>query len=105
MSLRYALHFSMAHGNFNILYNNVTHHSTSSRVVLFVLYTRCEVICDLLQYIHTEKCDLFLDFFKVRNIGYLNIGSVILMIVVILQHSFDVHLYYEIDSTSFLIYI
>ena len=68
-----------------------SHHSTSSHVVLFVLYcnrsqktsqrvknnshatrlrlvsyflffTRCDVICDLLQYTHTEKCYLFVNY-------------------------------------------
>ena len=68
-----------------------SHHSTSSRVVLIVLYcdrsqktsqrvknnshttqlhlmlyflffTRCDVICDLLQYTRTEKCDLFVKY-------------------------------------------
>ena len=32
--------------------NNMSRHSTSSRVVLFLFFTRCDVICDLLKYTH-----------------------------------------------------
>ena len=37
-------------------------HSTSSCAVLFVLYTLClcDIICELLQYKRTEKCNLFI---------------------------------------------
>ena len=34
--------------------------STSSRTCLF--FTRCDVICDLLQYTYTEKCNLFVKY-------------------------------------------
>ena len=30
-----------------------------SRVAWLLFITRCDVFCDLLQYIHTEKCNLF----------------------------------------------
>ena len=40
--------------------NMQSRHSTLSRVFLF--FTRCVVICDLLQYTRTEKCCLFVKF-------------------------------------------
>ena len=33
---------------------------TSSRTFLF--FTRCDIFCDLLQYTHTEKCYLFVNY-------------------------------------------
>ena len=38
-------------------------HDSRLRLVSYVLYfTCCDVICDLLQYTRTEKCNLFVKF-------------------------------------------
>ena len=39
-------------------------HITRLRLVsyIFLFFTRCDVICDLLQYTHTEKCYLFVKY-------------------------------------------
>ena len=38
-------------------------HATRLRLLsYFVFFTRCNVICDLLQYTHTEKCNLFVKY-------------------------------------------
>ena len=37
-------------------------HATRLRLVLFLFFTRCDVMCDLLQYTRTQKCNLFVKY-------------------------------------------
>ena len=46
---------------------NVRHEVKSSGVTVVLLFTHCDVFCDLLQYTHTKKCDLFVLYNKNSN--------------------------------------
>ena len=46
-----------------------------SRVVWLLFFTRCDVICDLLQYTHTEKCYLFVLYNKNSNVLLKDFGG------------------------------
>ena len=72
--------YAMLHPNIDFIYRStfkiiitfsrvctVIDHTRWSRVAWLLFFTRCDVFCDLLQYTHTEKCNLSVLYNKNSN--------------------------------------
>ena len=66
------------------------YNSHATRVVYFLYFTRCDVICDLLQYTRTEKCNVFVNTAKAYYRETFNFWRVLSSscIIQILQQTF-----------------